>query len=95
MDANMIFTLVRTNKEGKKQQGITFLLIPLDSPGITVRGIDNLGMHDEFAQVFFDDVRVPGANVVGKEDDGWTIPKALLGHEPIFWGSQKRGSPAM
>lgn len=95
MDANMIFTLVRTNKEGKKQQGITFLLIPLDTPGITVRGIDNLGMHDEFAEVFFDDVRVPVANVVGEENDGWTIAKALLGHERIFIGSPKMASLAM
>ncbi|HBD13573.1 MAG TPA: acyl-CoA dehydrogenase [Porticoccaceae bacterium] len=95
MDANMIFMLVRTNKEGKKQEGITFLLVPLDTPGITVRPIINLGMHDEFAEVFFDDVRVPVANVVGGENKGWTIAKALLGHERIFIGSPKFAILAM
>ena len=95
MDANMIFVLVRTNKEGKKQEGITFILVPLDSPGITVRPIVNLGMHDEFAEVFFDDVRVPVANVVGGENKGWGIAKALLGHERIFIGSPKFATLAM
>jgi len=95
MDANMIFALVRTKKEGKKQEGITFLLIPLDTPGITVRAIDNLGMHDEFAEVFFDDVRVPVSNVVGGENNGWTMAKALLGHERILIGSPKMASLAM
>jgi alkylation response protein AidB-like acyl-CoA dehydrogenase len=95
MDANMIFMLVRTRKEGKKQEGITFLLVPLDTPGITVRPIINLGMHDEFAEVFFDDVKVPVANVVGGENNGWTIAKALLGHERIFIGSPKFAILAM
>ena len=95
MDANMIFMLVRTNKEGKKQEGITFLLLPLDTPGITVRPIINLAMHDEFAEVFFDDVKVPVANVVGGENKGWTIAKALLGHERIFIGSPKFAILAM
>jgi alkylation response protein AidB-like acyl-CoA dehydrogenase len=95
MDANMIFMLVRTNKEGKKQQGITFLLAPLDTPGITVRPIVNLGMHDEFAEVFFDDAKIPVANVVGGENNGWTIAKALLGHERIFLGSPKFAILAM
>ncbi len=95
MDANMIFMLVRTNKDGKKQEGITFLLVPLDTPGITVRPIVNLGMHDEFAEVFFDDVKVPVASVVGGENNGWTIAKALLGHERIFIGSPKFAILAM
>ncbi|MGE3298488.1 MAG: acyl-CoA dehydrogenase family protein [Acetobacteraceae bacterium] len=95
MDANMIFMLVRTQNTGKKQEGITFLLVPLDTPGITVRPIINLGMHDEFAEVFFDDVRVPIANVVGGENNGWTIAKALLGHERIFIGSPKFATLAM
>ena len=95
MDANMIFMLVRTQNTGKKQEGITFLLVPLDTPGITVRPIVNLGMHDEFAEVFFDNVRVPVANVVGGENNGWTIAKALLGHERIFIGSPKFATLAM
>ena len=95
MDANMMFMLVRTKSQGKKQEGITFLLVPLETPGIVVRPIVNLGMHDEFAEVFFDDVRVPAANVVGKENDGWTIAKALLGHERIFIGSPRFGILAL
>ncbi len=95
MDANMIFMLVRTQNTGKKQEGITFLLVPLETPGITVRPIVNLGMHDEFAEVFFDNVRVPVANVVGGENNGWTIAKALLGHERIFIGSPKFATLAM
>lgn len=94
-DANMMFMLVRTQSTGKKQEGITFLLVPLATPGITVRPIVNLGMHDEFAEVFFDNVRVPVANVVGGENNGWTIAKALLGHERIFIGSPKFATLAM
>jgi len=95
MDANMIFMLVRTSKEGKKQQGITFLLAPLDLPGIIVRPIVNLGMHDEFAEVFFDNVRIPVAASVGGENNGWNIAKALLGHERVFIGSPKLAILAM
>ena len=58
-DANWIFMLVRTDKTAKKQEGISFLLVPMDSPGITVRPIVNLDLHDEFCEVFFDNVRVP------------------------------------
>ncbi len=95
MDGNMMFMLVRTNKECKKQEGISFLLVPMDTPGITVRAINNLGLHDEFAEVFFDDVRVPVENIVGGENNGWTIAKALLGFERIFIGSPKMAQLAM
>ncbi len=71
------------------------MLVPLDTPGITVRPIVNLGMHDEFAEVFYDDVRVPVGNVVGGENQGWGIAKALLGHERIFIGSPKFATLAM
>ncbi|OUS14352.1 acyl-CoA dehydrogenase [Gammaproteobacteria bacterium 53_120_T64] len=87
--ANMVFLLVRTDKEAKKQKGISFLLVPMDSPGITVREIQNIGGYSEFAEVFFDTVRVPRSNMVGAVNQGWTMAKALLGAERILLGSPK------
>ena len=94
-DANWIFLLVRTDKAAKKQEGISFLLVPLDSPGITVRPIVNLELHDEFCEVFFDAVRVPRANIVGAVNQGWTMAKALLGFERIFLGSPRQSAHAL
>ncbi|MFC2950564.1 acyl-CoA dehydrogenase family protein [Marinicaulis aureus] len=79
--ANWIFLLVRTSSEGKPQAGITFLLAPLDSPGITVRPIISMSGEHEVNQVFFDDVRVPVENRVGEENDGWRVAKYLLEFE--------------
>lgn len=76
-----MFCLVRTSTEGKPQQGITFLLLEMDTPGITVEPIINLNGVQEQCQVFFDDVRVPQANRVGAENDGWTVAKYLLEFE--------------
>ena len=95
MDANWIFLLVRTNKTAKKQEGISFLLVQMDSPGITVRPIRNLDMGDEFCEVFFDDVRVPKGNLVGNIDQGWTMAKTLLGFERIGIGSPRQSSYAL
>src|SRR5690606_8412974 len=86
-DSTHIFVLVRTGKYPKKQLGISFLLIDLKTPGITVRPIVNLAGEDEFCEVFFDDVRVPAGNLVGEIDQGWTVAKALLGYERIWIGS--------
>jgi len=94
-DANWAFVLARTSKEGKKQQGISFLLVPTDSPGVTVRGITNLDMSDEFAEMFFEDVRVPKDRVVGAVNEGWTYAKALLGFERIAIGSPKLSANAL
>ncbi|MBF5007013.1 acyl-CoA dehydrogenase [Diaphorobacter caeni] len=94
-DADFIFALVRTDKAAKKQAGITFLLINLKSPGITVRPITNLMGEQEFCEVFFDNVRVPRSNVVGAENDGWKIAKDLLGHERIFAGSPQQSRQAL
>lgn len=72
------FCLVRTSSEGRKQEGISFLRIDMQSPGITVRPIIiNNGEHE----VFFDNVRVPARNRVGEEGRGWTYAKFLLGYE--------------
>ncbi|PNU06375.1 acyl-CoA dehydrogenase family protein [Novosphingobium guangzhouense] len=79
--ANRMFTLVRTNTEVKKQAGISFLLIDLATPGVSVRPIlTNAGDH-EVNQVFLEDVIVPAENLVGGEGDGWTIAKFLLENE--------------
>ena len=86
-DANWIYLLVRTDPSAKKQAGISFLLVPMDAPGITVRPILTLGMHPEFCEVFFDDVRVPRDAVVGQVNQGWTMAKALLGFERLFVGA--------
>jgi alkylation response protein AidB-like acyl-CoA dehydrogenase len=85
--ANMMFALVRTNAEGKVQQGISFLLIDMASKGITVEPIINLeGVH-EFNQVFFDNVRVPKVNRVGPENGGWSVAKYLLEFERFSMSS--------
>ena len=79
--SNRIFCLVKTNKEVKPQAGISFLLIDLDTPGITIDEIISLDGHVEQCQVFFDNVRVPVANLIGEENDGWSVAKYLLEFE--------------
>ena len=79
--ADWIFCLVRTSTEGKPQTGISFLLIDMKSPGITVRPIITLDGEHEVNEVFFDNVEVPAENLVGEENKGWTYAKYLLAHE--------------
>ncbi|HOL36351.1 MAG: acyl-CoA dehydrogenase family protein [Proteobacteria bacterium] len=79
--ADWMYALVRTDPAAKKQEGITFLLIDMKTPGITVRPIELISGKSEFSQVFFDDVRVPVRNVVGGVDRGWSVAKKLLDHE--------------
>ena len=85
--ADWIFALVRTDNSGKKQHGITMLLVDLASPGVTVRPIESFTGEVEFAQVIFDNVRVPKTNVVGQVDEGWALAKAVLGHERVIVGA--------
>ena len=94
-DATHMFALVRTDKDAKKQSGISFLLIDLSVPGITIRPIQNISGQKEFCEVFFDNVRVPAENLVGQINEGWTIAKALLGFERIFLGSPKQSRYAL
>jgi alkylation response protein AidB-like acyl-CoA dehydrogenase len=94
-DATHMFALVRTDKDAKKQSGISFLLIDLSIPGITIRPIQNISGQKEFCEVFFDNVRVPAENLVGQINEGWTIAKALLGFERIFLGSPKQSRYAL
>jgi len=79
--ANWIFCLVRTSTEGKPQEGISFLLIDMDTPGIEVRPIILLEGEHEVNEIFFDNVKVPVGNLVGEENKGWTYAKYLLTHE--------------
>ncbi len=85
--ADWIFTLVRTDNSGRKQQGISILLIDLRSPGVTVSPIKNFTGETEFAQVFFQDVRVPAENLVGPLHGGWSLAKSVLGHERVMVGA--------
>jgi alkylation response protein AidB-like acyl-CoA dehydrogenase len=85
--ADWIFLLARTNPQGKKQEGISFILADLrNTPGITVKPFLTLGGTDAFSETWFKDARVPQANRVGPENGGWTIAKALLGHERTLIG---------
>ncbi|VUF10367.1 acyl-CoA dehydrogenase family protein [Methylobacterium dankookense] len=79
--ADWIFCLVRTDPEAKKQRGISFLLIDMTSPGVTVRPILTLEGRHEVNEVFFDSVRVPVENLVGEENRGWDYAKFLLANE--------------
>ena len=79
--ANWIFCLVRTDPDAKQQEGISFLLIDMDTPGIEVRPIILLDGTHEVNEVWFTDVRVPVENLVGEENQGWTYAKYLLTHE--------------
>ncbi|KMN81237.1 acyl-CoA dehydrogenase [Chromobacterium sp. LK11] len=94
-DATHIFTLVRTDPRARQQTGISFLLIDLATPGITIRPIATLAGHEEFCEVFFDQARVPAANLVGGLNQGWNIAKALLGFERIFLGSPQQAQQAL
>ncbi|MDP3511664.1 MAG: acyl-CoA dehydrogenase family protein [Sulfuritalea sp.] len=79
--ADWIFCLVRTDPAAKKQSGISFLLIDMKSPGVTVRPIITLDGAHEVNEVWLEEVRVPAANLIGEENKGWTYAKFLLGHE--------------
>jgi len=85
--ADWIFTLVRTDNSGRKQEGISILLIDLATPGVTVRPIESFTCEREFAQVIFDNARVPAENLVGEVNQGWNIAKSVLGHERVMVGA--------
>jgi 3-oxochol-4-en-24-oyl-CoA dehydrogenase len=89
---NWIYTLVRTNSEKPKHQGISVVLVPLDHPGITVRPIRQITGAAEFNEVFFDNVRVPVDHIVGPVGDGWRVNRTTLSHEhfTLFIGAQAR-----
>jgi alkylation response protein AidB-like acyl-CoA dehydrogenase len=80
-EGNWIFLLARTDPDAPKHRGITFLLCPLDTPGVEVRPIRTLTGVDEFCEVFFTEARIPGDHVVGEVNGGWAVANSLLGHE--------------
>ncbi|HEX5587165.1 MAG TPA: acyl-CoA dehydrogenase family protein [Acidimicrobiia bacterium] len=95
-EGTWMFLLARTDPDAPKNRGITFLLCPLDLPGIEVRPIVTLTGDAEFCEVFFTDVRIPIENVVGEVNQGWAVAQSLLGHErgeeaatnPIFFRAE-------
>ena len=95
LECTRMFALVRTDKSVKKQAGISFLLIDLKSPGVEVRGIRNLAGQQDFCEVFFSNVRVPRANLVGGLNDGWNVSKALVGHERLLIGNPQHCQMAL
>jgi alkylation response protein AidB-like acyl-CoA dehydrogenase len=80
-DADVFFSLVRTGTRESRQKGITYLVIDARAPGVQVRPLRDLTGGQLFAEVFFDDVRVPVTNRIGEENDGWRLARTSLGHE--------------
>ena len=89
--ADWIFCLVRTDNTVKKQEGISFLLMDMHSPGISLKPIVLIDGHPEVNEIFFDDVRVPAENLIGEENKGWTYAKVLLTHERTGISGVPRG----
>lgn len=85
--ATHIYFLARTRLEGRKQAGISFFVADITTPGISVRPLRDIAGNTELCEVFFDDVRIPAMNRIGEENNGWTIAKAVLGHERLVQGS--------
>ena len=79
--ANHIFVLTRTDPDAAKHKGITFLLVPMDQPGVEVRPIRMIGGDSEFNEIFFDDARTAKDNVIGEVNGGWAVAMTLLGFE--------------
>jgi acyl-CoA dehydrogenase len=88
-----IFCLVRTDPQAKKQEGISFLLIDMDDPGISTTPIELISGESEFCQTFFDNVKVPKENLVGDLNRGWSVAKALLVHERKLMAELGSDSP--
>ena len=79
--AQMMFCLVRTEPEASKHAGISYLLVPMDTPGLEIRPLVDMTLQAGFNEVFFTDVTIPGENIVGERGEGWAVANATLGHE--------------
>ena len=79
--SQMMFCLVRTEPEASKHAGISYLLIPMDAPGIEIRPLVDMTLNAGFNEVFFTDVTIPENNIIGKRGEGWAVANATLGHE--------------
>ncbi len=89
-DATHMFLLARTDKTVKRQEGISFFIVDLKTPGVRIRPIRNIEGHEEYCEEFFDNVRIPKENLVGELNKGWEIAKTLLGFERLNHGSPRR-----
>ena len=79
--SQMMFCLVRTEPEASKHAGISYLLVPMDTPGLEIRPLVDMTLKAGFNEVFFTDVTIPGDNIVGNRGEGWAVANATLGHE--------------
>jgi alkylation response protein AidB-like acyl-CoA dehydrogenase len=95
LDANMMYVLARTDKSVAKQKGLSFILVDMAQPGLTVKPIVTIAGDAEFGEVFLDNVRAPLVNLVGPLNGGWGVTKSLLSFERIWAGSPHFGSAAM
>jgi alkylation response protein AidB-like acyl-CoA dehydrogenase len=86
-EAHMMFGLFRTEPDARKHDGISYLLVPMDSPGLDVRPLIELTGGHEFNEVFFDDVRIPADHIVGERGQGWQVSRATLVHERNLIGN--------
>ncbi len=93
--SDWIFMLVRTAQGARRQEGISFLVADMNTPGITATPIESLTGDSEFCEVVFDGVRVPAENMIGAPGDGWAMAKALLGFERLYIGSPKQARDMM
>jgi len=89
-DATHTYMLTRTDRNAKKQEGITFFLVDMKSPGVTIRSIKNIAGSTEFCEVHFENVRTPRHTMVGALNKGWTVAKSLLEFERLNTGSPRR-----
>jgi alkylation response protein AidB-like acyl-CoA dehydrogenase len=94
-DATHMFALVRTDPASTRQAGISFVLLEMNQPGVTVRPIRNIAGDIEFCEVFLDNARTAVANIVGPMHDGWRIAKSLLGFERVWAGSPRKALSAL
>jgi len=94
-DSTHIYVLCRTDKSAKKQRGISFIIVDLKTPGITVKPIRDIAGNEEFCEVFFDNVRTPRGNLVGNLNEGWSVAKAVLEFERLGVGSPHRPMMAL
>ena len=79
--SQMMFCLVRTEPEASKHAGISYLLVPMDTPGLEIRPLVDMTLKAGFNEVFFTDVTIPGDNIVGSRGEGWAVANSTLGHE--------------
>jgi alkylation response protein AidB-like acyl-CoA dehydrogenase len=93
--AHMMFGLFRTEPDAKKHEGISYLLVPMDTKGLEVRPLREMGGGYEFNEVFFNDVRIPAGNIVAKRGQGWQVSRATLVHERNLIGNPNQMNEAL